>query len=89
MRKIKPWREVQFTRRRSKEPLRKKVRKWKRHKKGRKGMRREQKKGKEWTRAKEEERSFLIKITEEGDIFAVDSVVMDPHAFSLLAVLQE
>lgn len=77
---------MQLTRRRSKEQLKRKVRKWRRHKKERKG--RGLKKGKEWRRAKEE-KSILIKTTEEGVTFGVGSGVMGPLAFSLLVVLLE
>ena len=77
---------MQLTKRRSKEQLKRKVRKWKRHKKERKG--RGEKKGKEWRRAKEE-KNILIKTTEEEVIFAAGSVVMGPLAFSLLVVLLE
>ena len=41
-----------------------------------------------WRKAKEE-RSILIKTTEEEVIFEVGFVVMDPLAFSLLVVLLE
>jgi len=81
---------VQLTKRRSKEQLKRKVRKWKRHKKERKGMGRGEKKEKEWRRVKEkEERSILIRITEEEVISAVGFAVMGPLAFSLLVVLLE
>ena len=70
--------------------MKRKVRKWKRHKKERKGRGRGrgEKKGKEWRRAKEE-KNILIKTTEEEVIFAVGSVVMGPLAFFLLVVLLE
>ena len=79
---------MQLTKRRSKEQLKRKVRKWKRHKKERKGRGMGEKKGKEWRRAKEE-KNILIKTTEEEVIFAAGSVVMGPLAFSLLVVLLE
>ena len=79
---------MQLTRRRSKEQLKRKVRKWKRLRKERKVMGRGEKKGKEWKRVKEE-RSILIRTTEEEVIFAVGSEAMGPLAFSLLVVLLE
>ena len=53
-------------------------------------MGRGEKKEKEWRRVKEkEERSILIRITEEEVISAVGFAVMGPLAFSLLVVLLE
>ena len=70
--------------------MKKKVRKWKRHKKERTGMGRGEKREKGWRRVKEkEERSILIRITEGEVISVVGFVVMGPLAFSLLVVLLE